>query len=120
MLVPEFIRSERLGDARDHIVIDDYAGSEAGDVDAFFSQVGEDGCVGGDLRGEILDVGGGDGGGSAVRFFHAEMEKLDLFIGSAVAEDEFAELLDAGLVLHAGAELLFAFAGAVVFKADSG
>ncbi len=36
MLVPEFVGRERLGDARDDVVVDDYAGSEGRDGDVFF------------------------------------------------------------------------------------
>ena len=36
MFVPEFVGSERLDDARDNVVVDDYTGSECGDGDMFF------------------------------------------------------------------------------------
>ena len=42
------------------------------------------------------------------------------FVGGAVAEDEFAQLLDAGIALHADARGNIAFAGAIIFKSHGG
>ena len=81
-----------------------------------FFVVGVFGSVAFDGSGHFLDGIGFGGDGGTVGFENANETDVHFFAGGVVAEDEFAELLDAGVTLNLDAGGKPAFAGAVVFK----
>ena len=88
--------------------------------DVFFFVVGVDRGVARDRRASFLCGVGSGGDDGAVRFVNAHGAKFDLFVRGVVAENKFAQLLHAGVALHADAHGEIEFAGAVIFESHGG
>ena len=120
LFVPEFVGSERFDDTCDDFVLDGVTRVERRDRDVLFLVVGVLGSIARNTGRHFLDGVGRGVDDGAVGLVHAHDSHVHLLVAGAVAEDEFAQLLDAGIALHADARGNVAFAGAIIFKSHCG
>ena len=114
---PELARGQRRVNHRDHVILEHFAGAQAGHGDVLLTVVGVDGSFAFDGRAQILHGIVARLHHAAVGFDHADVGNLNALVGGVVAHLNLAPLLDSGLALHPDAgDGLFA-ARSIVFKA---
>jgi hypothetical protein len=120
VLEPEFTGREGRNKPRHDFILERVARVQRRHGDVLLFVVGVHWSVALNARGHFFHRGRISVHDTAVRLVHAHRAHFHLLVPGVVAEYEFAELLHAGIALHADAHRQISLARAVIFESRGG